>query len=74
MALTRHRIDAFLSLVYVCVLCIAQPSWYRSFRSPYYKETHVKFRKKVRDFVEAEIMPYVHEWDESAFPTPAAKE
>lgn len=32
--------------------------------TPYYKETHVKFREKVRDFVEKEIKPYVSQWEE----------
>lgn len=41
------------------------PYWYQGFKSPYYKETHKRFRAKVRAFVEKELMPYVHEWDEA---------
>ena len=41
-----------------------QPSWYGKFNSPYYSESHVAFRAKVRAFVETEIMPHTHEWDE----------
>ena len=29
----------------------------------YYKPTHVEWRKKCRDFVEAEIMPNVSQWE-----------
>ena len=32
--------------------------------SPFYKKTHHEWRAKVRDFVDREIMPYCHEWDE----------
>jgi len=42
------------------------PYWYNDdFKSPYYKETHKQFRAKVRTFVEKEIMPFCHEWDEA---------
>jgi len=41
------------------------PSWYRGMNSPYYKQTHVQWREKIRAFTEKEIMPYVQEWDRS---------
>tara|TARA_B110000305_G_scaffold187184_1_gene208538 strand:+ start:1066 stop:2199 length:1134 start_codon:yes stop_codon:yes gene_type:complete len=41
-----------------------QPSWYGKFNSPYYTASHVAFRAKVRDFVEREIFPHTHHWDE----------
>jgi len=40
------------------------PGWYRGYRSPYYNASHHAWRAKVRDFVEREIMPHVHDWDE----------
>ncbi|KAK3233931.1 hypothetical protein CYMTET_40827 [Cymbomonas tetramitiformis] len=41
------------------------PYWYReSFKSPYYNQSHHVFRAKVREYVEKEIMPFCHEWDE----------
>jgi alkylation response protein AidB-like acyl-CoA dehydrogenase len=43
----------------------ADEAWYQGFATPYYTESHVEFRKKVRDFTEREIIPYVHEWDEA---------
>jgi alkylation response protein AidB-like acyl-CoA dehydrogenase/predicted heme/steroid binding protein len=41
----------------------SEPAWYTSGDSPYYNESHVKFRKKMREFVDREIIPFVHEWD-----------
>mmetsp|Transcript_41034 Transcript_41034/g.49790 ORF Transcript_41034/g.49790 Transcript_41034/m.49790 type:complete len:422 (+) Transcript_41034:58-1323(+) len=40
------------------------PTWYRKYNSPYYKQTHIDFRDKVRAFTEKELMPYCAEWDE----------
>jgi predicted heme/steroid binding protein len=40
------------------------PSWYQDgIPSPYYKDSHRRLRAKMREFVEREIAPYVHEWD-----------
>ncbi|KAI9294847.1 acyl-CoA dehydrogenase NM domain-like protein [Neoconidiobolus thromboides FSU 785] len=41
------------------------PSWYQDWNSPYYNESHRKLRKAVREFVDREIMPNVHEWAEA---------
>jgi len=41
------------------------PSWYRGWNSPFYSASHVAYRAKVREFVEAEIEPYCNEWDEA---------
>jgi len=47
------------------VVPFGDPSWYnKEFRSPYYKDTHRRFAAKVRAFVEKELSPFVHEWDE----------
>jgi alkylation response protein AidB-like acyl-CoA dehydrogenase len=40
------------------------PSWYQDWFSPYYNDSHRKFRAAMREFVEKEIMPYCNEWDE----------
>ncbi|RCH86646.1 hypothetical protein CU098_008395, partial [Rhizopus stolonifer] len=32
---------------------------------PYYKESHIRLRTQVREFVEKEVMPYCHEWSEA---------
>jgi alkylation response protein AidB-like acyl-CoA dehydrogenase len=34
------------------------------YSSPYFNETHAALRDEVRQWVESEIEPYVHEWDE----------
>jgi len=41
------------------------PNWYQGFSSPYYTESHKKWRAKVREFVEEEIIPNCSEWDAS---------
>lgn len=40
------------------------PNWYQGWNSPYYNDSHRVYRKEVRAFVEKEISPYVHRWDE----------
>ena len=47
-------------------------SWYRSWASPYYNESHRVFRAKVRQFTEEHIMPFCHEVRRAARATPAA--
>ncbi|OZJ04561.1 hypothetical protein BZG36_02702 [Bifiguratus adelaidae] len=41
------------------------PMWYQDWYSPYYNDTHRAVRKHIREFVDKEIMPYCHEWDEA---------
>jgi alkylation response protein AidB-like acyl-CoA dehydrogenase len=41
------------------------PAWYQGYRSPYYKDSHVRLRAEVREWVESEIMPFCAEWDEA---------
>ena len=40
------------------------PGWYQGQYSPYYNESHRELRSFVREFVENEIMPFCHEWDD----------
>ncbi|KAK9481377.1 acyl-CoA dehydrogenase/oxidase [Lipomyces japonicus] len=42
----------------------ADPNWYQGYATTYYNESHVALRKEVRDWVEAEIEPFVDEWEE----------
>ncbi|KAI0475365.1 acyl-CoA dehydrogenase NM domain-like protein [Xylariaceae sp. FL0804] len=42
----------------------SDPSWYQSYHSPYYNESHAALRAEVREWVENEIEPNVTEWDE----------
>ena len=41
------------------------PNWYRGYHSPFYTQSHVAWRAKIRAFVEKEIMPHCHAWDEA---------
>jgi len=43
----------------------ADPSWYQSYHSPYFNETHAALRAEVREWVEKDIAPYVTEWEEA---------
>lgn len=36
--------------------------------SPYYNATHVAWRARVRAFVDARVIPFCDEWDESGYP------
>jgi alkylation response protein AidB-like acyl-CoA dehydrogenase len=43
----------------------AEPSNLQGFKSPYFKESHFKFRKAVREFMEKEVLPEGLSFDES---------
>ena len=42
---------------YISSVPYAEPSAWQGQKSPYYKETHYKFRKALREFFEKEIYP-----------------
>jgi len=41
------------------------PAWYQDWYSPYYNDSHRRFRAALREFVQKEIMPHCFEWDEA---------
>lgn len=42
----------------------AEPYWYyKDLKSPYYNESHKKFRVLVRNFIETEITPNIDAWE-----------
>lgn len=41
------------------------PAWYQGWVSPYYNDSHRRFRAAVREFVERELVPNVQRWDEA---------
>lgn len=43
----------------------SEPQWYTGFKTPYYKQTHVDFRAKVREWAEKALQPYTDEWEEA---------
>lgn len=47
------------------VIPYSDPNWYQDWHSPYYNDTHRRFRDAVREFVDREIEPYVDEWDDA---------
>ncbi|KAI9807933.1 MAG: hypothetical protein M1825_005239 [Sarcosagium campestre] len=55
-----EAMDAFGDLI-----PYADPSWYQTYHSPYFNDTHVALRAEVREWVENEIEPNVTEWDEA---------
>ena len=42
----------------------AEPSWYSSLASPYYNESHKRLRNALRSYIDANIKPYMLEWEE----------
>jgi len=40
------------------------PAWYQGWNSPYFNDAHRRFRAVIRKFVDEEISPFCHEWDE----------
>lgn len=43
----------------------ADPSWYQSYHTPYFNQSHAALRDEVRQWMEEEVMPNVTEWDEA---------
>ncbi|KAG9817786.1 hypothetical protein KCU63_g18716, partial [Aureobasidium melanogenum] len=41
----------------------AEPLWYSRDSSPYYTSSHRKLRQAVRSYVDAEILPNCHDWE-----------
>lgn len=41
----------------------AEPAWYTGRPSPYYKESHRRLRKAVRDWVEVNVIPNIEYWE-----------
>jgi alkylation response protein AidB-like acyl-CoA dehydrogenase len=62
---TDTSADDDLSGPFGDLIPFGDPAWYQGWDSPYYKDSHRLLRAKVRAFVDKEIMPYVHEWDEA---------
>lgn len=46
------------------VVAAAALDRYQGWNSPYYNKSHRAFRAAVRAFVDKEITPFVHQWDE----------
>lgn len=50
---------------YGSMIPYADPSWYQSYHTPYFNQSHADLRAEVREWMEEEVMPNVTEWDEA---------
>jgi len=41
------------------------PSWYQGWRSPYYNDSHRRYREALRKWIDTEIVPHVAKWIEN---------
>lgn len=41
----------------------AEPPWYNSVNSPYYKDSHRRLRKFIREYVDEYIIPNCEQWE-----------
>ena len=61
-------------IVFGDLVPFGDPNWYQAWRSPYYNDSHIRFRAGMREFVERELMPFCHEWDEAKEVPPQVRE
>lgn len=47
-----------------CTIPFSEPYWYRGIPSPYYTESHAKWRAYLRGIVDKHFVPYVSQWEE----------
>lgn len=45
----------------------ADPPWHSSKEHPYYKDSHRRLQKYVREYVDKEISPNVEEWERQGY-------
>lgn len=48
----------------------ADPLWLNRKHSPYYKDSHRKLQKEVRQYVDEQISPFCEEWEKQGFVPP----
>jgi hypothetical protein len=48
----------------------ADPLWLNRHQSPYYKESHHRLQKEVREYVDECIAPFCEEWEKQGFVPP----
>ncbi|CAP95841.1 hypothetical protein E8E15_010341 [Penicillium rubens] len=51
----------------------ADPLWLNRKHSPYYKDSHRKLQKEVRQYVDEHISPFCEEWEKQGFVPPEAQ-
>jgi hypothetical protein len=45
----------------------ADPSWHTDTKSPYYKDSHRKLQRFIREYVDSEIVPNAGQWEEQGY-------
>ncbi|KAJ3410285.1 hypothetical protein HDV05_003967 [Chytridiales sp. JEL 0842] len=45
------------------LVAFGDPAWYQDWSSPFYKPSHRKLRAWMRQLVDTEITPFVHDWE-----------
>ncbi|KZT34424.1 acyl-CoA dehydrogenase NM domain-like protein [Sistotremastrum suecicum HHB10207 ss-3] len=45
------------------IVPFTEQAWAGSLESPYYRDSHIKLRKYVRQYLETEVFPYAEEWE-----------
>lgn len=53
------------------MLPYADPLWMQDYYSPYYKESHFRLARWMRELMESEVFPYADEWEEAGEVPPA---
>lgn len=54
-----------VSMIYVYHAYLSFTTFYYHYVSPYYRASHIKLRKEIREFIDKEVMPFCHEWSEA---------
>lgn len=45
----------------------ADPSWHTDKNHPYYKDSHRKLQRFIREYIDAEVAPNVEQWEKQGF-------
>lgn len=45
----------------------AGPSWHKETTHPYYKDSHRKLQRFIREYVDSEVTPKAGEWEEQGY-------
>ena len=45
----------------------ADPSWHTDLAHPYYKDSHRKLQRFIREYIDSEIMPNAGQWESQGY-------
>jgi alkylation response protein AidB-like acyl-CoA dehydrogenase len=43
---------------------LVEPSFMNGIPSPYFKQSHIDFQKRLREYIESDVVPHIDEWTE----------